>query len=56
MKRKRYTARNFVAQLDGGQEVAELDTSATGHAILRLNHAETVPTYRLIVANIENVA
>lgn len=46
-------ARNFVAHLDGGQEVPERETSATGQFVAKLNDTEL--TYRLIVANIENV-
>lgn len=48
-------ARNFVAHLEGGQEVPERDTLATGQAIFHLDPAETALTFRLIVANIENV-
>lgn len=48
-------AKNFVAHLDGGQEVPERDTQAAGEAFFQLNPAETELTYRLIVANIENV-
>jgi hypothetical protein len=48
-------ARNFVAHLDGGQEVPVRETRATGEAVFQLNADETTLTYRLIVANIENV-
>jgi hypothetical protein len=48
-------AKNFVVHLDGGQEVPERDTRATGQAIFQLNPTESALTYRLIVANIENV-
>ncbi len=48
-------ARNFVAHLEGGQEVPPIDTTATGQAIFQLNKDETALTNRLIVANIENV-
>ena len=48
-------ARNFVAHLDGGQEVPERETLGQGQAIFRLNDDGTELTYRLIVANIENV-
>lgn len=48
-------AKNFVAHPDGGQEVPERDTAATGQAIFRLSGDGKQLTYRLIVANIENV-
>src|SRR5262245_18718422 len=48
-------SRNFVAHLDGSQEVPARETQATGQAIFRVNEAETSIEYRLIVANIENV-
>ncbi len=46
---------NFVAHLDGGQEVPERDTPATGQAVFQLSADGTVLSYRLIVANIQNV-
>ncbi|HUE88284.1 MAG TPA: CHRD domain-containing protein [Vicinamibacterales bacterium] len=48
-------AMNFVAHLDGGQEVPARETAATGQAIFRLNRDGTQLSYRLIAANIENV-
>ena len=48
-------AQNFVAHLDGGQEVPPVATPATGEAIFQLDSAGTTLSYRLIVANIENV-
>jgi len=49
-------AKNFVAHLDAGNEVPEeVHTFATGQAIFQLNPAEDEISYRLIVANIENV-
>lgn len=49
------TARNFVAQLDGAEEVPARDTHAVGEAVFHLNDSEKELRYRLIVANIENV-
>lgn len=48
-------AANFTAHLDGGNSVPERDTLATGQAIFQINDDDRVMTYRLIVANIENV-
>jgi hypothetical protein len=48
-------ARNFVTHLDGGQEVPERETIATGQAIFKLDKDGTQISYKLIVANIENV-
>lgn len=45
----------FFATLSGGEEVPPVDTLARGTAIFRLNHDRTELTYKLIVANIENV-
>jgi CHRD domain len=50
------SARNFVAHLEGGQEVPPRETNATGQAIFNLSKDETQIEYRLIVANIDNVA
>jgi hypothetical protein len=47
--------RNFTAPLDGGQEVPSVDTKATGLARFQLNAEGTELSYKLIVANIENV-
>lgn len=49
------TPRNFVAHLDGSQEVPSRETLATGQAIFQLNAAGTALHYRLIASNIENV-
>lgn len=48
-------ARNFVAHLDAGQEVPANSSIATGQAVFQLNADGTELSYRLIVANIENV-
>jgi hypothetical protein len=48
-------ARNFVAQLSGGEEVPPVDTRARGQAIFQLSSDGTELSYRLIVAHIENV-
>jgi hypothetical protein len=47
----------FVAHLTGAAEVADppVETSATGQAVFRLSRDGTELTYRLIVANIQNV-
>lgn len=46
---------NFVAPLDGSQEVPPADTDATGVATFQLSRDGESIRYRLIVANIENV-
>jgi hypothetical protein len=46
-------ASNFVAPLDGGQEVPPVETRATGNAVFHLRGDGL--HYRLIVANIQNV-
>ncbi len=48
-------SKHFVTHLDGGQEVPARETNATGQFVAKLNDTETGLTYRLIVANIENV-
>lgn len=53
-------ARNFVAHLSGDQEVfvgdpSPSDSGATGQAIFKLSKDGTELSFRLIVANIENV-
>jgi hypothetical protein len=47
----------FTAHLTGGAEVADppVETRATGQAVFRLSQDGTELSYRLIVANIENV-
>jgi CHRD domain len=45
----------FTAHLSGGDEVPAVVTKATGQAIFHLSEDGTVLSYRLIVANIENV-
>ena len=45
----------FTAHLSGGEEVPPNESLGTGQAIFRLSADGTVLTYRLIVANIENV-
>ncbi len=47
-------ARNFVAHLDGDEEVPPRETLATGQFVAKVE-AEEALTYKLIVANIENV-
>lgn len=47
--------RNFQAHLSGANEVPPVETRATGQATFQLNAEGTEMTYRLIVANIENV-
>jgi hypothetical protein len=46
---------NFIAVLKGANEIPPVDTRATGVAQLKLNQDETELSYRLIVANIDNV-
>ncbi|WP_203337740.1 CHRD domain-containing protein [Nocardioides limicola] len=46
---------HYTAHLSGGEEVAPVDTRATGQTTFRLNADGTELSYRLIVANIENV-
>ena len=48
-------ARNFVAPLSGDEEVPAVDTNARGLAKFQLSKDGTELSYRLIVANIENV-
>jgi hypothetical protein len=45
----------FVTHLEGAQEVPPRDTDATGQAVFRLSPSGTALSYKLIVANIENV-
>jgi hypothetical protein len=48
--------RNFRAHLTGAEEVPPVETKAQGQAIFQLSKDGTEISYRLIVANIENVA
>jgi CHRD domain len=48
-------ARNFVAHLDGGQEVPPRDTQAVGEAIFHVNADETALTFKVIATNIDNI-
>ena len=48
-------AKNFGAHLSGGQEVPARETAAQGQAIFQLNADETAISYKVIVANINNV-
>jgi hypothetical protein len=48
--------RNFRAHLTGAEEVPPVDTRAQGQAIFQLSKDGTEISYRLIVANIENVS
>ena len=47
--------RNFVAPLNGNEEVPARDTNARGLAHFKLSKDGTELSYKLIVANIENV-
>jgi hypothetical protein len=47
--------RNFVTHLSGDEEVPPADTKAQGQAIFQLSKDGTQLSYKLIVANIENV-
>jgi len=47
--------RNFVAPLSGADEVPVRDTNARGNAVFQLNADGNELSYKLIVANIENV-
>lgn len=46
---------NFRTHLSGDQEPTPVDTKATGQAIFQLSKDGTALSYKLIVANIENV-
>lgn len=46
---------NFTAHLSGGQETPTVESSARGEAIFQLSKDGTELSYKLIVANIENV-
>lgn len=48
-------AGEFVAHLDGNQEVPARATHAVGQAVFQLSADETELSFQLIVANIENV-
>ncbi|GAB4258141.1 MAG: CHRD domain-containing protein [Thermoleophilia bacterium] len=47
--------KNFRAHLSGGSEVPPVDTLAQGQAVFQLSSDGTELSYRLIVANIEDV-
>lgn len=47
---------SFKAHLSGYQEVPAVDTDATGQTIFKLSKDRSTLSYKLIVANIENVA
>jgi hypothetical protein len=47
--------RNFVAPLSGAEEVPARDTNARGNAVFQLRADGTELSYKLMVANIENV-
>jgi glucose/arabinose dehydrogenase len=49
------TPRNFRTNLSGREQVVPLDTKAHGQAIFQLNKDGTALTFKLIVANIDNV-
>lgn len=51
----RWRPQNFRAHLSGDEEVPPVDTDAQGQAIFRLDRSGTELTYKLIVANIEDV-
>jgi len=48
-------SKNFVAPLSGNEEVPSVDTKATGLAKFQINKDGDEISYKLIVANIENV-
>lgn len=48
--------RNFVANLSGGEEVPPVDTNAAGVAKFQLSKDGQELSYKLIVANIDNVS
>lgn len=48
-------SKNFVTHLSGDNEIPPRDTHATGQATFKLNEQGTELSYRLIVANIDNV-
>ncbi|HEX6036133.1 MAG TPA: CHRD domain-containing protein [Anaerolineales bacterium] len=50
-----YASDHFVAPLSGREEVPERDTNATGVTTFKLSKDGTELSYKLIVANIENV-
>ncbi|GAA4896127.1 CHRD domain-containing protein [Tessaracoccus lubricantis] len=50
-----HSATVFTAQLNGGNEVANVDTQARGAAIFRLSADGTELHYRLIASNIDDV-
>ncbi|HEX5503861.1 MAG TPA: CHRD domain-containing protein [Thermomicrobiales bacterium] len=50
------SGRNFVAHLSSGNEVPPRDTGAQGEAIFHLSPDRSTLHYKLIVANIDNVA
>lgn len=47
--------KNFVTHPTGSEEVPARETDATGQAVFHLSEDGTALSYRLIVANIENV-
>jgi hypothetical protein len=49
-------SKNFVAPLSGAQEVPVRDTNARGNAVFQLSADGSTLSYKLIGANIENVA
>jgi hypothetical protein len=49
------SSRNFTAHLTGDEEVPPVETDATGQTVFQLSRDGTEISYRLIVANIENV-
>jgi hypothetical protein len=51
----KHGTRNFRAHLSGGQEVPANNSKATGQAIFQLSKDGNSLSYKLIVANIENV-
>jgi hypothetical protein len=53
--KKGTVVQNFVAHLSGDQEVPERATLATGQAIFQLSKDGTELSYKLIVANLENL-
>jgi hypothetical protein len=49
------SAKNFLAHLTGDEEVPLRETGARGQAIFQLSESDSLLTFKLIVANIDNV-
>lgn len=53
--KKAHMGMNFTAHLSGDQEVPPRETEATGQAIFHLSKDGTALSYKLIVANLDNI-